>query len=57
MLNLTLTLTNVKRSPEAPTPLSTPNNYELPKEFMFVLQFKQTATGKINRAATLTLIH
>jgi O-succinylbenzoic acid--CoA ligase len=32
------------------------NKYELPREFVFVPQFKQTTTGKINRAATLPLI-
>ncbi len=32
------------------------NKYELPREFLFVPQFKQTATGKINRGSTLTLI-
>jgi O-succinylbenzoic acid--CoA ligase len=32
------------------------SKYELPKEFLFVPQFKETATGKINRAATVSSI-
>jgi len=33
------------------------SKYELPRAFVFIPQFKKTATGKINRPATLALIH
>jgi len=32
------------------------NKYELPKEFIFINSFKETATGKINRSATVASI-
>ena len=32
------------------------NKYELPKEFIFIKKFKETATGKINRLATVASI-